>query len=68
MAPFQALHPGLTVELSLSDGFTDLVAEGFDLAIRGGVLPDSGLIARLLVPVTPLCCAAPGYLDRHGRP
>ncbi len=68
VASFQALHPGLTVELSLSDGFADLVAEGFDLAIRGGVLPDSTMMARLLVPVTPLCCAAPSYLDQHGRP
>jgi DNA-binding transcriptional LysR family regulator len=61
VASFQALHPGLTVELSLLDGFADLVAEGFDLAIRGGVLPDSTMVARLLVTVTPLCCAAPGY-------
>lgn len=65
---FQALHPDLNVELSLSDGFVDLVAEGFDLAIRGGVLPDSDHIARLLLPVTMLVCGSPAYLAEHGRP
>ncbi|MEQ8656672.1 MAG: LysR family transcriptional regulator [Hyphomicrobiales bacterium] len=68
IASFQAEHPELEIELSLSDGFVDLVAEEFDLAIRGGVLPDSDYIARLLVPVTPLVCASPDYLDQHGRP
>lgn len=68
LASFRALHPELTVELSLSDGFVDLVADGFDLAIRAGVLPDSDYIARLLLPVTPLLCAAPRYLDTRGVP
>lgn len=68
IASFQAEHPELEIELSLSDGFVDLVAEEFDLAIRGGILPDSDYIARLLVPVTPLVCASPDYLDRHGAP
>jgi len=65
---FQAEHPEVEIELSLSDGFVDLVAEEFDLAIRGGILPNSDYIARLLVPVTPLVCASPGYLDHYGSP
>lgn len=68
IAEFQDAHPGLEIELSLSDGFVDLVAEEFDLAIRGGILPDSDYIARLLIPVTPLVCAAPSYLDANGTP
>lgn len=68
IASFQAEHPELEIELSLSDGFVDLVAEEFDLAVRGGILPDSDYIARLLIPVTPLVCASPDYLDRHGSP
>lgn len=68
IASFQNEHPELQIELSLSDGFVDLVAEEFDLAIRGGVLPDSEYIARLLLPVTPLVCGSPSYLDAHGRP
>lgn len=65
---FRDLHPELTVELSLTDGFVDLVAEEFDLAIRAGILPDSDYIARLLLPVTPLVCAAPEYLEKYGTP
>ena len=68
IASFQSEHPELEIELSLSDGFVDLVAEDFDLAIRGGILPDSEYIARLLVPVTPLVCASPDYLNRRGVP
>ena len=68
LASFQTQHPDLTVELSLSDGFVDLVAEEFDLAIRAGILPDSDLIARLLLPVTPLLCASPDYLDANRAP
>jgi DNA-binding transcriptional LysR family regulator len=65
---FLALHPELTLDLQLWDGFTDLVAEGFDVAIRGGILPENQYIARLLLPVTPLVCAAPAYFAAHGRP
>ncbi len=68
IADFQALHPDLRVELTLSDGFVDLVAEGFDLAIRGGLLPENEYVARLLLPVTMLVCGAPDYLARHGIP
>ena len=68
LTSFHALHPELTVELSLSDDFIDLVGEEFDLAIRGGILPDSDYIARLLLPVTPLVCASPSYLVSNGTP
>jgi DNA-binding transcriptional LysR family regulator len=65
---FQQHHPDLKVEVSLSDQFVDLVAEEFDLAIRGGILPDSEYISRLILPVTPLVCGAPAYFAKHGRP
>ncbi len=68
IASFQAMHPELEIELSLSDGFVDLVSEEFDLAVRGGILPDSDLVARLLLPVTPLVCGSPDYLAKHGSP
>ena len=68
LASFQAAHPELTVELSLTDGFVDLVAEEFDLAIRAGILPDSDYIARLLLPVTPMVCVSPDYLEKVGTP
>ncbi len=65
---FMADHPAVTVELDLSDRFVDLVGENFDLAIRIGTLPENEYVARLLMPVTPLVCAAPAYLERSGRP
>ena len=68
IAAFQTQHPDLTIELRLSDQFIDLVAEGFDLAVRAGILPENDYIARLLVPVTPMIVAAPDYLAGHGTP
>lgn len=68
IAQFQGAHPELSVELRLSDQFVDLVAEGFDLAVRAGVLPENEYIARLVLPVTPLMCAAPAYLAKVGVP
>lgn len=68
IAAFQALHPDLIVELRLSDQFIDLIAEGFDIAIRAGILPENEYIARLLVAVTPMIVAAPAYLAARGTP
>jgi DNA-binding transcriptional LysR family regulator len=68
IAKFQEEHPDLKIELRLSDQFVDLVAEGFDLGVRAGVLPENEYISRLLVPITPMLCASPAYLDRTGIP
>jgi LysR family transcriptional regulator, regulator for bpeEF and oprC len=65
---FQKRHPELEIEVSLSDQFVDLVAEEFDLAIRGGILPENEYISRLILPVTPLVCASPAYFAEHGMP
>ncbi|MBA3675910.1 MAG: LysR family transcriptional regulator [Sphingosinicella sp.] len=66
IAAFQRAHPELLVELRLSDNFVDLVADGFDLAVRAGVLPENEYISRLLVPVTPLLVASSAYLAQAG--
>ena len=58
----------LSVDLHLSDEFIDLIADGFDLAIRVGALPDSTLVARRLAPIHRVLCASPSYLERHGVP
>lgn len=61
-------HPKLEIDLDLSDRYVDLVAEGFDLAVRIGEMPNSTLKARRLANLRRVVFAAPGYLARHGRP
>lgn len=68
VAGFAATHPGLIFEMSLSNRRVDLVAEGFDLAVRIGDLPSSSLIARRIGTYRFVCCAAPDFLVRHGVP
>ncbi len=58
----------VVVDIDLDDRVVDLVSEGFDMAVRVGVLPDSSLIARRLEPVRTLTVASPEYLARHGEP
>jgi DNA-binding transcriptional LysR family regulator len=65
---FLARHPRLKLHLDLTDQMRDLASDGFDLAIRVGALPDSGLVARRLAPNRRLLCASPDYLRRRGTP
>jgi DNA-binding transcriptional LysR family regulator len=65
---FLERHPEVRVDLRISDAYTDLIDERFDMAIRIGELPDSTLVARRLAPVRLVLCATPRYLDGHGRP
>ena len=55
------------MEFDLSDFPRDLIAEGWDLAIRVGELEDSSLIARRLGPTEQFLCASPEYLASHGE-
>lgn len=61
-------NPDLQLHASYSDRFVDLVAEGFDCAIRVGHLPDSNLIAKRIGPITGSFVASPDYVKRHGAP
>lgn len=65
---FAAMHPRIQVELSISNRNVDLVADGFDLAIRAGEPRDSGLVAHRLEDAAYCVVAAPDYLARHGTP
>lgn len=61
-------HPGLQIDVTLSARRLDLVEEGIDLAIRGGELEDSSLVARRIGGSVFGVVAAPAYLQRHGMP
>ena len=65
---FMGANPDLSVSLSLTDRYVDIVAEGFDIAIRIGELSDSSLVARQLAPVRRILCAAPSYIAENGMP
>jgi len=65
---FMRTHPQVKLDLSFEDRYTDLVANGLDLAIRMGKLADSALGARFLGTNPWLMVAAPKYLRRRGTP
>ncbi|OYU90733.1 MAG: LysR family transcriptional regulator [Bradyrhizobiaceae bacterium PARB1] len=68
LADMARRHPQLHVHTSYSDRFVDLVAEGFDCAIRFGYLQDSNLIARLVGPFYGKLVASPDYIKAQGEP
>ncbi|MGZ8997314.1 MAG: LysR family transcriptional regulator [Allosphingosinicella sp.] len=68
LAEFAAEHPRVELDISYDDRTIDLVAGGFDLAVRIGALPDSSLVARRIAPVRKLPVASPDYLAQRGRP
>jgi DNA-binding transcriptional LysR family regulator len=63
-----AAHPGLEIDLVLSDAVVDLVGQRIDVALRLGPAVDSSLVGLKLAPVRPRVVASPAYLKRHGRP
>lgn len=65
---FAARYPRVQVELNITNRNVDLVAEGFDLAIRLGTMPDSGLVARKLEDAALCLVSSPEYLGRAGTP
>ena len=65
---FAAKYPDTQMTLDLSDGFVDLIAGGFDAAVRIGKLSDSTIYARKIGQMQLLCCASPQYLKENGTP
>lgn len=68
VADFLEANPGVDLVLDLTDRRVDLLTEGYDLAVRVGHSLSPGLVARRLARQRLMLCAAPAYLDRHGRP
>ncbi|MDD1779753.1 LysR substrate-binding domain-containing protein [Enterovibrio sp. ZSDZ35] len=62
---FLARHPGIEIDLVLGDNPTNLVEQGYDLAIRAGDMPDSSLIARRLEPLHSVVCVSPSFYKAH---
>jgi DNA-binding transcriptional LysR family regulator len=65
---FTARYPEVSVELELTGRAVDLVGEGFDIAVRAGVLPDSALVSRRIGDLEEQMFASPAYLERRGPP
>jgi DNA-binding transcriptional LysR family regulator len=68
LAEMAQRHPQLHIHTSYSDRFVDLIAEGFDCAIRVGYLQDSNLIAKRVGPIYGKLVASPDYIKAHGSP
>jgi DNA-binding transcriptional LysR family regulator len=61
-------YPDIEINMSESDRWIDLIREGVDCVLRFGHLPDSDMIARQVVVLERLTCAAPDYFERYGTP
>jgi DNA-binding transcriptional LysR family regulator len=70
IAAYQARYPSVTVELTLSQNVPDLIADGYDVALRASPtsLPDSAYIAHRLGTLSSVLCASQAYLDANGVP
>lgn len=68
LAEMARRHPRLHIQACYSDRFVDLIAEGYDCAIRVGYLPDSNLIARRIGRFRGQLVASPAYVAAHGAP
>jgi DNA-binding transcriptional LysR family regulator len=68
IAELLARHPDLSLDLVVRGALGDLVAEGFDAAVRFGEPEPSNLIVRKLLDTRVVTCASRAYVDRHGRP
>ncbi|MFJ5508895.1 LysR family transcriptional regulator [Pectobacterium jejuense] len=61
-------YANLTVEVDFDDRMTDLVNDGYDIAIRGGRIIDSSLISRPICQMNAILVASPDYLNKYGIP
>lgn len=68
LAEMARRHPELHIQTCYSDRFVDLIAEGYDCAIRVGYLPDSNLVARRVGRIYGKLVASPAYIEAYGAP
>lgn len=65
---FTARYPQIELDIGLNDRPVDLIREGVDCVLRGGLALDESLVARPLAMMDQLTLASPGYLERTGIP
>jgi len=65
---FMKANPDVLLDITLSDRITDLVDEGYDLAVRIGNLSSSSLVSRRLGSTRMILCASPKYIKQSGAP
>lgn len=65
---FMRRYPRIAVQLTMTDRFVDVIAEGYDLVIRISSMDDSSLVGRRLASVGRVLCASPDYLEANGTP
>ena len=65
---FRERYPKVQVELLATDRIVDMIAEGFDVGVRAGSVPDANIVVRKLADVPRVVCAAPAYIERQGEP
>lgn len=65
---FMSKHPRIKLDVRFTDRLVDLVAEGFDVAIRLGSLKNSSLTAKKIVPFRYVLLASPSFISSHGSP
>ena len=68
LAAFLSRYPEVSLELIMRDSVGDLVADGFDLALRFGEPPLGSFVARKLAETRVLTVASPAYVKAHGKP
>ena len=66
VAEFLASYPNVKIDLTMGEREIDMIDEGFDLAIRLTLPPDSSLIVRSLATWRHVLCCSPAYLEKHG--
>lgn len=68
LSQFLESYPEIELDFHLTDNFSDIIGDGFDLAIRIGELQDSSLVAKKLADDQRVICASPDYLEKNGEP
>ncbi|AYG60637.1 LysR family transcriptional regulator [Rhizobium jaguaris] len=65
ISEYLSLYPSVTIDLNIGERMIDLIEEGYDLAIRTTMPPDSSLVARRLTPWRHVLVCSPDYIRRH---